>query len=245
MDPRDRFTATVEDYRRHRPEYPGALFDWLVADASLEPGDVVADVGCGTGISSRQLAARGLRVIAIDPNEAMLEAARREGGDGIEYVLGDAESLPIEGRVAAVVGGQSFHWFDLDRALVRFRQVLRPKGRVVAFWNLRDREDPFMASYEDLLLGHSPEYAAVGAEPRARAILARTDLRDRRQASFPSVQELDRHALFGRVWSSSYVRHGVRDRASFDRALGALFDEHEEKGAVRFVYQSTAIGFAP
>jgi SAM-dependent methyltransferase len=245
MDPRERFSQTVEDYRRYRPDYPTALFDWIAQHAELEAGSVVVDIGCGTGISTRQLAARGWRVIGVDPNMEMLEAAREDsaGIATIEYVRSDAETLalPID-RCDAIVGGQAFHWFDLGRALPRFRELLRGDP-AIAFWNLRDHDDPLMAAYEALLKERCPEYVRVGAEPRAEAIASQFD--DAERAFFPHHQPLDRESFFGRVWSSSYVRSSIDDRASFDEALGALFEQHEQNGSVAFVYRTMAVAFTP
>ncbi len=253
MDPRVRFTSTVDDYRRHRPDYPDALLDWICADAALEPGSMVLDVGCGTGISTRALATRGLSMIGLDPNEAMLAAARSEDATSkIEWVLGDGETLPIDarhvGKVDAIVGGQSFHWLDLDRALPRFAEALRPGGRAIAFWNLRDDRDALMRDYEALLVERCPEYVRVGAEPRANAILEREGLANVTRASFEGIpQLLDRTAFRGRVWSSSYVRAsiGAAARPGFEAALDALFDAHSKLGRVRFVYRTVAIGWTP
>ncbi len=246
MDPRERFSRTVEDYRRYRPDYPDALIAWVIAEAALEPGATVVDVGCGTGISARQLAARGLTVIGVDPNDAMLEAARAEGGPpGLRYVRGDGETLEGIDRADAIVGGQAFHWLDLDRALPRFAALLPPAGRVIAFWNLRDDADPAMAAYDALLRTWSPEYEDVGAEPRARAIAADPRIQDLREASFPHAQRFDRAGFHGRVWSSSYVRNVIEDRAAFDAALDQLFDAHAEDGALAFRYRSLALSFRP
>ena len=249
MDPKERFSRVVDDYQKHRPDYPSALLDWIVADAKLGQGARVLDVGCGTGISTRALAERGLVMIGADPNAAMLEAARKNpaSSGAIEYVQADAETLVgVEGPFAAIVGGQSFHWLDLTRARARFAELLAPGGRVIAFWNLRDGSDAFMQAYEALILEWSPRYPRVGAEPRATAIMARSDLDDLRGASFEGhTQELERAAFHGRVWSSSYVKNAITDREAFDAALDRLFDQHARGGAVRFVYRSVAASFRP
>jgi SAM-dependent methyltransferase len=245
LDPRHRFSDTVEDYRRTRPGYPEPLFDWLAPTLDLAPGASVVDVGCGTGISSRALAARGYSVIGVDPNPAMLAAARADGGD-ITYVESDAERLAVPvARCDAIVGAQSFHWIDLDLhapARRRFRQLLGPGRRVAAFWNLRLPGDRFMDAYEGLLHTWSDEYRAVGAEHRLDRIRAQVDPVE---TQFPHHQHLDRAGFRGRVWSSSYVKNVVRDGEAFDAALDALFDRYARDGRVRFVYRTVAIAFEP
>ena len=68
MDSRDRFTETSVYYAGHRPGFPGELIDWIVAEAALAAGGRVADVGCGTGISTRLWAERGYDVTGVEPN---------------------------------------------------------------------------------------------------------------------------------------------------------------------------------
>ncbi len=48
-------------------------------------GKKVLDYGCGSGKFSRALANRGTEVIAVDPTEKMLELARTQNCQGIEY----------------------------------------------------------------------------------------------------------------------------------------------------------------
>src|SRR5262245_1062311 len=118
MDSRERFSATVDEYRQHRPDYPEALIDWVMSDAALSVGSLVIDVGCGTGISSRQLAQRGLRVIGVDPNDAMLAEARHAGESAsLRYLKGDAETLALDETADGLVCAQALHWVDLDKAL--------------------------------------------------------------------------------------------------------------------------------
>ena len=60
----DSFGAVARDYDRYRPRYPAQLIDDLVASRI----ETALDVGAGTGISSRQLADRGVDVLALEPD---------------------------------------------------------------------------------------------------------------------------------------------------------------------------------
>ena len=65
LDPTGRFSNRAHDYAKHRPSYPDAAVDAILLGLGAPPDLVAADVGAGTGISSRLLASRGVRVIAI------------------------------------------------------------------------------------------------------------------------------------------------------------------------------------
>jgi SAM-dependent methyltransferase len=49
---------------------------WRTLDRVFAPGELVLDLGCGTGADAVHLAARGVAVLATDVSDAMLEAAR-------------------------------------------------------------------------------------------------------------------------------------------------------------------------
>ena len=49
-----RFSDRVDDYVRYRPDYPAALLEWLQRECSVTTDWLVADVGAGTGISSKR-----------------------------------------------------------------------------------------------------------------------------------------------------------------------------------------------
>jgi SAM-dependent methyltransferase len=70
-DATQRFTGRAGHYARHRPLYPAALLETLVADAGLLARHVVADVGAGTGILSELLLRHGNAVVAVEPNASM------------------------------------------------------------------------------------------------------------------------------------------------------------------------------
>ncbi|HTD33264.1 MAG TPA: class I SAM-dependent methyltransferase, partial [Candidatus Elarobacter sp.] len=140
-----RFTDRAGDYVSGRPSYPPAAIDALL-DGLGDPADVVvADLGAGTGISSRLLAERGAQVLAIEPNQAMREAA--EPHPRVEWIAASAEHTGLgEASADLVTAFQAFHWFDQRAALDETVRILRPGGRAAVIYNERDERDPFTAA---------------------------------------------------------------------------------------------------
>ncbi|NJS40127.1 MAG: class I SAM-dependent methyltransferase [Rhodobacteraceae bacterium] len=108
-------------------------FDWFLAQ--LQGARSVLDLGCGTGIFSVALAARGAEVVGVDPAAAMLAIARtRPGGDGERWVSASAQGLDLGQRFEAVVmTGHAFQTLltPADRAacLATIARHLAPGGR--------------------------------------------------------------------------------------------------------------------
>lgn len=96
------------------------------------PGRRTLDVGCGEGRVSRDLRALGHRVVGVDASEAMIAAAREADRAG-EYVVADAQSLPLpDGHADLAVAFMSLMDVDDMAAAVReLARVLEPGGRAV------------------------------------------------------------------------------------------------------------------
>jgi ubiquinone/menaquinone biosynthesis C-methylase UbiE len=111
MNPLSRFSDRVADYVKYRPSYPAAAIAIILAGLGNSAQLIAADIGAGTGISSRLLAERGISVIAIEPNTEMRQAA--ESHKLVEVREGTAEvtNLP-DASVDLVTCFQSFHWFN-------------------------------------------------------------------------------------------------------------------------------------
>ena len=202
-------------YARHRPDYPAAALDVILEDLPLE--FVAADIGAGTGISARQLAARGGRVFAVEPNAAMAAAA--EADARIEWIDGTAERTGLDdGSCDLVLCAQSYHWFDPNTALAEFHRILRPARRLALFWNIRDLSDDFQKAYERILAGLKKPV------PKDRRFIDEVELdpslfTDARKLELPHEQRLTFEELFGRTMSLSYFPHDGHDH---DRRIAEL-----------------------
>jgi SAM-dependent methyltransferase len=240
LDSRRRFAASAEHYDRHRPSYPPALIDWIVATTGRRPPARVVDVGCGTGIATRLFADRGFDAIGIDPSGEMLAVAL--GAGGARYVRAEAAATSLaSGIVDLVIAAQCFHWFAIVPTLLELRRILRPDGWCSAFWNLK-AATPFMQGYYDLIRHYSSEFEVLERQEAAPDHLrAAKGLDSCREAEFANGQTLDHQGLLGRAYSSSCVKLGVKDKDAFERGLSELFLEHETGGRVELQYRTVAL----
>jgi SAM-dependent methyltransferase len=248
LDPRERFSKTADLYRKHRPAYPDELFVWIERTTGVAPPARAADIGCGTGISTRHLASQGYTTIGIDPNAEMLAHAAAAGPPTIAYRRGEAERTGLaDASVELVIAAQAFHWFPLEATLDEWHRILVPGGWCCVFWNVR-APSPLNDAYEELLLGASEEYRQI---PKPHPTLAKLRgalvTREARieEASFRTEQRLDRDGFLGRAWSSSYVAHGIADRPAFDAALVDLFERYQAQGRVVMPYDTIALAWRP
>ena len=233
LDPKSRFSARADDYARYRPDYPPEAVSAIVC-----AGEVVVDVGAGTGISSRAMASRGARVIALEPNAAMRAAAQPY--PGVEFADGAAESIPLPDASADMITAfQAFHWFKPELALPEFRRVLKPNGRLAVVWNERDHSDPFTAEYGAIIREISNNHPAERREMSVNALLESNLFSEIRHSTYRYEQSLSLDGLIGRSRSASYL---PSEGEGLDRLIRLLDGLHrkwsDHKGEVTLVYRT-------
>lgn len=238
MNPLNRFSDRVEDYVKYRPSYPRDAIASIIS--SLETADpVVADVGAGTGISSRLLAdLHSIRVIAIEPNAEMRQAAATH--PLIEFRDGTAEATNLaDNQVDLVTCFQSFHWFNPILTLPEFHRILKPSGRLAIVWNTRDRNDEFTAEYSSIVRKASNNHPGEKRSDAIQPFLESPLFVNRRLFIFPYRQKLDLAGLVGRAMSTSYIPKSGEAYEELLSDLQQLFESScDEDGFVCLVYQT-------
>lgn len=244
LDSTERFSNRVDDYVRYRPDYPSELIDWLRREHGVKADWRVADIGSGTGISTRYFLDAGHPVIAVEPNAAMRTACEQWLGDKPKFrsVDGKAEATTLDdASVDLISAAQAFHWFDPAAVKAEWARVLQPNGLAAVYWNTRRLEgSDFLEGYEQLLLEYGSDYTSV-AERYADDATMQDWFGDgfRGMASFAHGQLLDYKALRGRLMSSSYApRRGDPQHEPMLEALQELFAICEDDGVISFDYDT-------
>lgn len=238
MNPLGRFSDRATDYVKYRPSYPAAAIEAILAGLGEPSQLTAADIGAGTGISSRLLAERGVRVLAIEPNAEMRQAAAPhilvEFRDGTS----EATNLPDQ-SLDLVVCFQSFHWFNPVLTLPEFRRILKPSGRLAVVWNLRDRADALTQGYTQIVKSASKSYPAEKHDRAIEPLLASADFTDVRSIEFANRQDLDLAGLIGRAQSSSYMPNSGPPLQKLISDLTELYQAHcGDRGFVSLVYKT-------
>lgn len=197
------FADVADVYERGRPEYAPGVLELLAREIGVGRGRIVLDLGAGTGKLTRPLLAAGASVVAVEPQPAMrvrLPAAATVLDAAAEALtLGDAS-------VDAAVAGDSWHWFDSERAAAELARVLRPGGGVALLWQRasENSDRPWMAELGALLFelrGDHPGLGGAGREP----LDGRSPFAALVQHSVPFVHETDRAGVLAWVGSMSFV----------------------------------------
>ncbi len=104
----------------------------LVLRSVPDRAERALDVGCGEGLLAQRLGALVPHVVGIDRDEASVLRARTQFDVGVDYVLADFVTYPLEpASFDFIASVASLHHMDEAAALDRMRDLLRPGGRLV------------------------------------------------------------------------------------------------------------------
>ncbi len=217
------FGARSEDYARHRAGFPDSLFERLGKSQIGNKGQLIVDLGTGTGSLARGLAKQDCVVIGIDYSDEMIEAAREldsNAGVEVEYRLARAENTGLpDSTYDIVTAGQCWHWFDRPRAAVEVKRILKPSGMVaIVHFDWIPLTGNMVRSTEELIESHNSDWrmgGGLGMYPQW--------LRDLGEAGFQKLE------TFSYDVDVPYTPEAWRGRIRASAGVGGMMSSKEVK----------------
>jgi SAM-dependent methyltransferase len=170
-----RFASTAELYAQFRPPYPADFFRAVAQNLKLSKQHSLIDLGTGPGLLALGFAPYVGEVTAVDPEPAMLAAARNavaRSGHKVRLIEGRAEDLPDGvGRFDVVTIGRALHWIDQSALAALFGRLVKPAGTIVvcASFSARDGRNAWLDDYNTARRAWSDEALWSGSHRGERA----------------------------------------------------------------------------
>lgn len=223
------YTMLADAYLK-RPDYADAAIDAMLSIAGAEKGDKFCDVGAGVAHLTLMLAARGLDVVAVEPNDAMRANGikRTEKFGNVRWHEGTGEATGQAAQAFDMVTfGSSFNVCDRQQALKETARILKPRGWFACMWNHRQLEDTIQAQIEAIIKARVSGYGYGTRREDQTAVIDASGL-------FGPVVHLD-----SRVMHEQTIEECVeawRSHATLERQAGAAF--HDVVAAIESYLQS-------
>ncbi len=240
FNPKSRFSERVENYVKFRPSYPKEILNFLHESIGFMQESVIADIGSGTGISTKLFLDNGNIVYGVEPNREMRQAAEEILADYTRFYSMDASSENTKLKsesIDIIVAAQAFHWFDPKPTKEEFLRILKPKGTVILLANMRKKSDnKFMNGYMDII------------EKYGQDLNLKTDNQTIPKFFYPNVvykEVFDNPHIFtldrlkGELISYSYMPNQQDSRFKpMMIELENLFEKYNDNGTVIFEYET-------
>lgn len=121
-------THLYDDKHRFVSQYGEEVIDLLAPQA----GELILDIGCGTGDLAELITQQGADVIGIDSSTEMIEAAKIKYPH-IKFEVKSASNFSYDFQFDAIFSNATLHWvLEYEEAIKCIYQALKPSGRFVA-----------------------------------------------------------------------------------------------------------------
>nr|XP_054770991.1 uncharacterized protein LOC129278886 [Lytechinus pictus] len=146
---------SVEKYNRFSHRFLSKLRKTGTIELGFDEDDVVLDIGCGSGVPSKEVAAMVKYVIAFDASPVMIDGAKTlNAANNIDYHVADAHSFDDHlgewkhCKFDKIVSFALFNWCnDPKKILENIKSCLKPNGRVLLQFALQSRAFSLKCSY--------------------------------------------------------------------------------------------------
>lgn len=157
-----RFASTAALYEHLRPSYPAEFFREVAHSLNLKRESSLLDLGTGPGLLALGFAPHVGHVVGVDPEPAMLDAARRaasNAGRALMLIGAKTETLASDiGTFDVVTIGRALHWMDREPTLANLDRLVTREGviAICAAFSATDGSNPWLDGYNDIRRHWSP-----------------------------------------------------------------------------------------
>jgi ubiquinone/menaquinone biosynthesis C-methylase UbiE len=240
LNPKCRFSNRVENYAKYRPNYPNEIIKFLNTTIGLTKGDIIADIGSGTGISSKLFLDNGNEVYGIEPNAEMRSAGEKSliNYTNFHSIDASSEDTKLESEsVDIITSGQAFHWFKPESTKKEFLRILKSDGFVVIFNNRRKISNSrFMNEYMELIENYSAKEFSNSFNTNLPNFF---NLKTIYKEVFSNPQVFNLERLKGDLVSYSYIPN--EEEPIFNNMISEfelLFEKYNNNGTLIFNYET-------
>jgi SAM-dependent methyltransferase len=204
-----RFATTVPRYEQFRPPYPPEFFRTVAEKLHLSKQHALIDLGTGPGLLALGFAPFVGRIVGVDPEPAMLEAAREAAARASqEFTLIEsrAEELPRDVGVFDVVTiGRALHWMDRKLTAALFERLVGSHG-AIAVCSARSADDgrnPWLDEYSEARRAWSGRSGSERYRRDLAAVLGDTRFRLQEEIAIESSHQVSAGDLAQRMLTFS------------------------------------------
>ena len=234
-----KFNGMGNIYAKYRPSYPQEFIEFIYSHVGVNINSVIADIGSGTGILTKQLLEKGNRVFAVEPNSDMRTEAENNLNSFDNYISvnGTAENTNLEDRsIDFITVAQAFHWFNRRAFKTECERILKKDGKVILVWNSRDEKSEIVRKTDDVNRIYCPEF--TGFSGGERGAKSEDDFNnffsgDYITRFFKNDITYDEQSFIGRNLSGSYApKENEKNYSVYIAELKSLFQKYSKNNSL-------------
>lgn len=242
----NKFSNKAIKYSSYRPRYPEELISYLIKTTNLQDDSVVVDIGCGTGILTKQLLEHNIKTIGVEPNIEMYNQAKKDlRGYDCQLVNSSAENTKLDDNIANLITvAQALHWFDLNKFICEYKRILKEDGQVAILYNNMDKDDIVVEKFLNVHRTLCPQYRGFSKGINNHVDIYTEMFGDNGFITkiFENNQLLSYEEYIGYVESLSYsLEPNDKNYQRYRKALNEIFDMYSNSGKINLPTTTTLV----
>lgn len=245
MDSTKSFDGIANYYLTARPAYAPEFIKYLFTEQGMSDKSIIADIGSGTGKFARQLLENRCFVFCVEPNNDMRNAALIEldGYEKCTVLNGTADNTTLENNsVDYITVAQAFHWFDVGGFQKECKRILKPDGKAILVWNIRDMATSVNKESYKIYKEYCPSFKGFGGGIKKDDERIRSFFSDNYEyITFDNPLIYDKDKFIKRCLSGSYSLKETDTRyIEYMDALNCLFERYSTNEIMEMPNQTVA-----